>query len=425
MINLFDYLTVKNIAGIITAFFLLVVLSYYYLLFLKVKKPKLKEKFSSITVIMPAHNEEKVIKQSLQAVISADFGGKKEIIVVDDGSIDKTANIVSTFKKEGVMLIRSKHCGKSSSINKALKIAEGDTIAIVDADSCIHKDSLKEIVKELSRDNIVGASGVVRVKNRKRLLGMWMHIEQVYYSLIRLIFSKLNANINTPGPLSAYRKKELIEIGGFSTKGYAEDVDITIRLIRKGYQIGYAEDAIVDTYMPTDLKGFFRQRLRFARGTIDILRRHMKANTSMIDVYTMPILLFSYVQAVIMGAFTSYQIFSGYFTYFVSKGIYLDFQVVKFFFEWFSIFGFIRWVISVFTGQTELTIITAIGILSTLLSYPLYFLAIYKFDKKFDLWHLIPITFMFPFWIMIMVIYAISIPEYFNKNQYNIWKKNE
>ncbi|MBS3158007.1 glycosyltransferase family 2 protein [Candidatus Woesearchaeota archaeon] len=425
MINLFDYLAAKNIAGIITAFFLLIVLSYYYLLFLKVRKPEITEMFSSITVIMPAHNEEKVIMQSLHAVLSADFKGRKEILVVDDGSIDKTAEIVSSFKKKGVILIRTSHCGKSSSINKALKIAKGDVIAIVDADSCIHKDSLKEIVKELSRDNIAGASGVVRVKNRKRLLGMWMHIEQVYYSLIRLIFSKLNANINTPGPLSAYRKKALVEIGGFSTKGYAEDVDITIRLIRKGYQIGYAEDAIVDTYMPTDLKGFFRQRLRFARGTIDILKRHMRANTSMIDVYTMPILLFSYVQAVIMGVFTLYQIFSGYFTYFIAKGVYINFPVFKFFFEWFSIVGFIRWVISIINGQTELTIITAIGILSTLLSYPLYLVAIYKFDKKFDIWHLIPIMFMFPFWIMIMVIYAISIPEYFKRNQYNIWKKNE
>lgn len=409
----------------ITVVFLLVILSYYALLFMKRKKSAITRKFSSISVIMPAHNEEKVISDSIQSVLNSGFNGKKQVIVVDDGSRDKTAEIALGFKQKGVRLIKTNHCGKSASINNALKIATGDVVVIVDADSCIHKDALKEIVIEVSRDNVAGASGVVRVKNRKKLLGMWMHIEQVHYSLIRLLFSKLNANINTPGPLSAYRRKELMEIGGFSTKGFAEDVDVAIRLIRKSYHIGYAEKAIADTYMPENFKGFFRQRLRFARGTIDILKRHMKMNSSIIDIYTMPILLFSYVQAVIMGMFTLYQIISGYFIYFVDKGVYFNIYAAKFFFEWFSLVGFVRWTWSVFSGQTPLTFITIVGIVSSFLTYPLMFLAIYRFDRKVDLWHIIPIMFMFPFWLLIMMVYAVSIPEYFNKEQHNIWKKNE
>ena len=415
----------EYLSYVITVIFLLVIISYYLLLFLRRKKPAIVKRFSSITVIMPAHNEEKVIGDSIQSVLDAGFNGNKQIIVVDDGSRDKTAEIALSFKSKGVRLVKTNHCGKSASINKALEISKGDVIIIVDADSCIHKDALKEIVIEISRDNVVGASGVVRVKNRKKLLGMWMHIEQVYYSLIRLLFSKLNANINTPGPLSSYRRKELMEIGGFSTKGFAEDVDVAIRLIRKGYHIGYAERAIADTYMPENFKNFFRQRSRFARGTIDILKRHMRVNSSIIDIYTMPILLFSYVQAVIMGIFTLYQVISGYFTYFVDKGIYFNLYVVKFFFEWFSLIGFVRWLWSVFTGQTPLTFITIVGIISSFLTYPLIFLAICKFDKKVDLWHIIPIMFMFPFWLLIMMIYTASIPEYFNKEQHNIWKKNE
>ena len=415
----------EYISYIITVIFLLIVISYYALLLLKSKKPKIVKNYSSVSIIMPAHNEENVIGDSISSVLDADFNGRKEIIVVDDGSIDRTSEIASNFKTKGVKLIKTKHSGKSDSINKALKIANGEVIVIVDADSCIHKNAVNEIVLEVSRKNVIGACGVVRVKNRKKLLGMWMHIEQIYYSLIRLLLSKLYANINTPGPLSAYRKKELVEIGGFSTKGFAEDVDVAIRTIRKGYKIGYAENAISDTNMPENLKGFFRQRTRFARGTIDILKRHMKANSSIIDVYTMPILLFSYVQAVIMGIFTIYQLVNGYIIYFFSKGIYFNMTVLKFFFEWFSIVGLIRWMGSVFSGQTPLTFIVIVGIVSSFLSYPLMFLAIYKFDKKFDIWHLIPLMFMFPFWLLIMCIYTICLPEFFKENQYNIWKKNE
>ena len=126
-----------------------------------------------------------------------------------------------------------------------------------------------------------------------------------------------------------------------------------------------------------------------------------------------------------MGSLTIYQITSGYVKYFASQGIFMSFGVLKFFFEWFSIIGFVRWTYSVFSGQTELTVLAFVGIVSTLLSYPLFLFAILKFDRKFDLWHLIPFFFMFPFWLLIMVIYITYLPEYFRKRQYNIWKKNE
>ena len=176
--------------------------------------------------------------------------------------------------------------------------------------------------------------------------------------------------------------------------------------------------------MPYDTKGFLRQRTRFARGILNIFKRHMQLNTTIIDIYTLPLFLFSYIQAIIMGSFTIYQIVSGYNTYFASKAIYFNLSVLKFFFEWFSIVGFIKWFVGVFSGQTPLTFVAMVGIVATLLSYPLFLMAIIRFDRKFDLWHLIPIFFMFPFWLLIMVIYILMAPDYFRK-QYNIWKKNE
>ena len=414
----------EYIPSLITFMFLLTIISYYALIFIKIKKPAKTQKFSSITLIIPAHNEGKYVADAIESALDAEFDGNKQIIVVDDGSNDKTYEIASRYKLK-VELIKTEHSGKAASLNKALSIAKHDLIAVVDADSIIHKDALELMKDEIEREDIIAVTGVVKVKNRKKFIGMWLHIEQLYNSLIRLLLSKINANIVTPGPLSMYRKKELMEAGGFSLEGFSEDIDVTIRLIRGGYKIGFAENATAETNMPYTIKEFLRQRARFARGILNIFKRHLQLNKAIIDIYTLPLFLFSYAQAVIMGTFTIYQIVSGYITYFASKSIYFNAYVLRFFFDWFSVIGFVKWAAGVVTGATPLTIAAIIGIASTLLSYPLFILAIIKFDKKFDLWHLIPIFFMFPFWLLIMLIYILALPEYFRKKQYNIWKKNE
>ncbi len=416
---------IENISIVITFIFLLIILSYYALFFISTKRHEHEKDFSSITVIIPAHNEEEYISGCVESVKSADFDGYKQIIIVDDGSKDKTYEIACQYKDKDTKVIQTEHSGKADSLNRALRQSKGDLIAVVDGDSTIAKDALKILSKLVSGKKVVAATGVVKVKNRNKFICMWVHIEQIYNSLMRLLLSKLNASIVTPGPLSVYRKKELREEGGFSNQGFSEDVDVTIRLIRKGYKIGFSEEAISSTNMPYDVKGFFRQRTRFARGMLNIFKRHLMLNNTIIDIYTLPLFVFSYIQAVIMGSFTLYQIFSGYFMYFLSKGIIFDFAVLKFFFEWLSIVGFIKWFLGIFSGATPLNFANVIGIISTLLTYPLYLFAILKFDRKIDIRHIIPIFFMFPFWLLIMVIYILCLPEYFRKKQYNIWKKNE
>ncbi len=416
-----------NITDVITFLFFIVLLSYYVLIFTPRKKPPKKHNWKSISVIIPAHNEEEFIADCLRSVMDARWNGKKEVIVVDDGSIDRTAEIVRKFmkKRDGMKFIQSAHSGKSKSINRALKKASGELVAIVDGDSVISRDSLVHMADELSGKGVAGACCVVRVKNRNRFLCMWPHIEQLYNSLMRSILVKVNANVTTPGPLSVYRRKQLEEIGGFSTEGFSEDVDVTIRLIRRGYRIGFSEKAIADTNMPYDVKGVLRQRFRFARGMLNIFRRHLQVNNTWIDIYTLPLLLFGYFQAVIMGGFALYQLITGYITYYASKGAYISYDALMFIFDWISIKGALEWIWSVFTSGDPISFSVLIGVLSTLLSYPLLIYSVIKFDKKIDLFNILPLCFMAPFWWFIDVIYLLSLPEIFAKKQYNIWKKNE
>ncbi len=419
-------MNIEILPNIITFFFLIVILSYYILIFVKKPKDKIQTNFKSISIIIPAHNEEKYIAKCLDSVLNADFDGDKQIIVVDDGSKDSTSEIVSKYLNKGVVLIKQQHTGKSASMNKALEIAKGDAIAIVDADSYIQKDSILYMIDELSRENVGGVTGTIKVKNRKKFICIWVHIEQLYNSLIRHLFSKLNANISTPGPLSVYRKKALDDIQGFSTEGYSEDLDITIRLIRKGYKVRYAEKAVSETNMPYTYRWFMKQRFRFAKGMLNLFKRHIRLkNKKLIDIYTLPLFVFTYIQGVIMGSFTIYQIVNGYIKYFLSNDIIFNLSVVKFLFEWLSIVGTVKWMYGVAAGIHPLTVVAVIGVIATLLTYPLYLFSILKFDKKLDLFHIIALFFMAPFWLLIMVIYIISLPEMFKKKQPNVWLKND
>ncbi|MBN2052267.1 glycosyltransferase family 2 protein [Candidatus Woesearchaeota archaeon] len=405
---------------IITAIFLLIIFSYYYLLLFKRQKKAKEKKFNGISIIVPAHNEEKYIAETLQSILEADFPGKKEIIVVDDGSNDKTYSIAKKFP---VRIIRGEHKGKSRSINKALKVARYELVAVVDADSCIQKDSLVEALKFLGDDKVAAVCATVKVKNRKTFIGMWLHIEQLYNSLLRNLFSKVNVNIVAPGPLSIYKKKCLQKIGGFEYKGYSEDVDVAVRLIKAGYNIVSAEKSISETNMPVTLKGFARQRKRFARGWINIFKRHLKLNHTFMQIYTLPLMFFGYLQAIIMGVITSYNLVSGYLNYFVARGAGLSLGALGFFFDWFSIIGIIKWFIRIIMHASPITAFDIIGLSSSLLVYPLYFLAIIKYDKKITWQHIIPVFFLFPFWLVIMIFYIINAGEVFNKHQTNIWEK--
>lgn len=418
---------IDALSTVFTTIFLLVVISYYALILIPRRKKTKYHCFATATVIVPAHNEERHIKDCVHSILRAKFTGEKKIILVNDGSGDSTLQVMKTLadKYDRIRVIDQKHSGKAKSINTALQHAKGELVYIVDADSTINRDALEVLAHEVSSPRVAAATGVVKVMNRKTGICVWYHIEQLYNSFMRSMMSKVNANITTPGPISVYRKKELDEIGGFSTEGFSEDVDVTIRLIRAGYDVGFSDQSYAETFMPHDAKGIWRQRTRFARGMLNIFKRHLRIHHRTIDLYTLPLFVFTYIQSVIMGSITIYKITSGYMMYFVQHGTYFSVDVMRFFFEWFSMWGFLKWTFNVLSGVLPLDVLSAVGIASTLLSYPLYLAAIVRYDRKIDFYHIFALFFISVFWLFIMVIYIVSLPELFKKEQYNIWKKNE
>lgn len=416
MLNLTDTLTL-----VITACFLLFVLSYYVLLFIPRRLPPREKRYRSVSVIIPAHNEEERIETCVRRILDEPFDGTKEVFVLDDGSRDKTATVARAIP--GITFISKAHTGKADTINLALKKATGDAIVIVDGDSYTEHGSLQRMVDAVGLEGVGAATCAVKVVNRKTVLGVWLHLEQLYNSLMRRLFCKLNMNAVTPGPLSAFRADALRSIDGFSTDGLSEDADVTIRMVHAGHRVVFVDGAASGTIMPVTLKGFFRQRMRFIRGMVHLLKKHLRLSTLLLDIYTLPLLFFTYVQAVVMGSITIWRIAHDYYIYFAAKGTYIGWPVLEFFFNWLSLVGFARWAYSIAAGLEPLSIVAGLGIATTILSYPLYIYAALKFDRRLDLWHLVGIMFMFPYFLLLMVCAIIGLPELFRKEQYNRWTK--
>ena len=412
---------IKIVTDAMTVIFFLVTLSYYLLLFYKPKRRKADSAFTSVTVIIPAHNEQRYIEACVQSIIRAEFNGDKEIIVVDDGSSDATAEIVSRIP--GVTLIRQAHTGKAATLNMAIARATGQLVAIIDGDTEIEPNALVEMQKDLEQEKTAATTCPIAVKNRQEGVLMWVHVEQLYASLLRSIMTKVNANVINSGQCGMFRKKELVDCGGFSTFGLSEDMDVAIRLVRAGYHLSFSEGTMAYTNMPENFAWFWKQRARWARGGLNNLVRHLRLNTSIIDVYSMPLVVFGYVQALIMGAFTLYKIIDGYFYLFFAYGHFFNWRIILFLLEWCSAFGVIKWTVGFFTGASELNAINAMAAISALLSYPLFIFAIVKFDRKMDWNHIIPLMFMAPLWWTVMLIQTLCLPELFNKERYNVWTK--
>lgn len=412
-----------SITAVFSVIFFLVVLSYYALILWPRRIPKTRERFKSLTIIIPAHNEGPRIAACLDSVLAAEFKGEKEIIVIDDGSQDNTAAVVKGFGKR-VRLIQLPHSGKSHAINTALAASQSDLVAIVDGDSVIAPDALTQCVGLFWNKNVAGVSAAMRVRNRGNMLTEWLHIELLYASLVRSLYAKVNANITATGPLTVFRRSALVSIGGFSRQGLAEDVDIAVRFLKAGWRMEYATKAFADTVMPGTFKGFVRQRVRFARGAVDIIKRHIAFDHKALKIYTLPLFVFTYAQAVVMALITITNIISGYITYFASQGTYLSWYVVRYVVEWFSIIGTVRWIASIIVGDTALTPLVSIAVTTTLLTYPLYFLAIVRFDHRVDWRNILAVIFLFPFWLMVMVIYFGTVWEWGRRDQRNIWTKD-
>jgi len=274
-------------------------------------RPKIR-KYPSLSIIIPAHNEEDSIKDTIENIKKLEYPKSKEIIVVDDGSTDKTFEIAKEFKD--IKILRKRRGGKASALNFGIKHANGEIVACIDSDSYPEKNALLKTVPFFEK-NVAAVTTSVFVKNAKCVLERLQEIEYVMVSWSRKLFEYLNAIYVTPGPMSLYRKDILQKVGGFDEKNLTEDIEIAWRLIMNNYKIKMALDTKVYTNVPKTIKKWWHQRLRWNIGglqtTAKYLNLFMKKEFSSVGTFLLPLFSLSYVLSIIGILFIFYAGFNG------------------------------------------------------------------------------------------------------------------
>ncbi|MDX3690142.1 bifunctional polysaccharide deacetylase/glycosyltransferase family 2 protein [Streptomyces europaeiscabiei] len=239
--------------------------------------PRLREVNAPVTVLVPAYNEEAGIESTIHSLLASTHP-YIEVLVIDDGSTDQTADLATWIDDPRVRVIRQPNAGKAAALNTGLANASYDVVVMVDADTVFEADALHRLIQPLAHPAVGAVSGNTKVGNRRGLLGRWQHLEYVFgFNLDRRMFEVLECMPTVPGAIGAFRRDALMGVGGVSEDTLAEDTDLTMALWRAGWRVVYEESAVAWTEVPTSLRQLWRQRYRWCYGTLQAMWKHRRA----------------------------------------------------------------------------------------------------------------------------------------------------
>ncbi len=244
------------------------------------KREKVEEKVTRwppVSVLIPAYNEEVNIARTIQTVYNADYPGDKEIIVVNDGSKDNTAEIAEEFVQKGMIeLINRENGGKTCAINAGLISARGEIIVVIDGDGIIAKNALVELLRKFNDPRVAAVAGNIKVANRVNAITKIQHLEYLReINIPRRACSMLNCVMVVPGPLGAFRRDMLYSIGTYDSDTKTEDFDLTIQILKtRTNRIEVSQTAVAYTEAPIYWKDLFKQRMRWYGGMFETLKKH-------------------------------------------------------------------------------------------------------------------------------------------------------
>lgn len=276
--------------GLITYIYIfgMLTLSYFAVLHLllwfkfkdKFKKLRIRRnQLPGVSIITPAYNEESIIEDSLNNLLLVDYPkNKMQLIVVDDGSTDKTLSIVKRVAKHHSevkwKILTSKHVGKAAAMNFAIKKANYAVIAVRDADSFLEREALKNCVAYFDKPDVAAVTSHILDRRRKTIWEKIQHIESMVGSVQKKAQELINAVRVTPGALTLYKKDLVLAVGGFDEKCLTEDLELTWRLLKSGYRIRMAFDALVYTIHPSTFQMLIKYQIRTYIGSFQTLFKY-------------------------------------------------------------------------------------------------------------------------------------------------------
>ncbi|MFJ1745963.1 bifunctional polysaccharide deacetylase/glycosyltransferase family 2 protein [Streptomyces sp. NPDC088116] len=229
-----------------------------------------------VTVLVPAYNERECITNTVRSLMDSDH--PIEIVVIDDGSTDGTADIVDALRLPNVRVVRQENQGKPAALNNGIAHARHDIVVMMDGDTVFERSTVRELVQPFGDPRVGAVAGNAKVGNRDRLIGSWQHIEYVMgFNLDRRMYDVLRCMPTIPGAVGAFRRRALERVGGMSEDTLAEDTDITMAMHRDGWHVVYAERARAWTEAPESVRQLWSQRYRWSYGTMQAIWKHRRA----------------------------------------------------------------------------------------------------------------------------------------------------
>src|SRR3989338_8046708 len=232
-----------------------------------------------VSILVPAYNEEKTISDTVNSLINLKYPKNKiEIIIINDGSKDNTLAVAKRLSKKYSQLkvLNKENSGKANSLNEAIKVAKGELIAVVDADSYPESDALFKMVGYFEEKEVSAVTSRVLVKNKKNYLERFQVLDYSIIAWTRKLLDFVNSVYVTNGPLSVYRKSTVKKIGGFDPKNLTEDIEITWHILSIGHKTKMSYSAIVYTTVPDNLKSWINQRVRWNLGGIQTVKKYWR-----------------------------------------------------------------------------------------------------------------------------------------------------
>jgi poly-beta-1,6 N-acetyl-D-glucosamine synthase len=264
--------------------FLLVWFSYLHQRELSTQEPN--EGYPFVSIIVPAYNEESVIRSSLASLLELRYP-YYEIIAVDDGSTDATYAQMKEFEGNHygvkVSVYRKENSGKADTLNYGVRRSNAPIVVCMDSDSRLTPDALRYAIRHFTDKSVGAVAGNVKVINRHNI---WTKLQALEYieglNIVRNAQAFWRSVNVIPGPIGIFRRSALQATGGYDSDTFAEDFDMTVKILADGWKIHYEPKAVAYTEAPEVLLDIIKQRYRWSRGILQTLRKqkHLLARSS-------------------------------------------------------------------------------------------------------------------------------------------------
>jgi poly-beta-1,6-N-acetyl-D-glucosamine synthase len=280
----------QGTAAVLMVFLVLLVLRYMLLLWLgylhhvesvMADRHEPDDEFHPpVSILVPAYNEGKTIEPAVRALLRMDYPAY-EIIVLDDGSTDDTYERARAFEGQWggatVRVIRKSNSGKAATLNYGVQIAHFHYVLCMDGDSKLTEDTLRRAIRHFRHPDVAAVAGNVKVINRK---SFWARIQALEYieglNMARRAQGFMRAVNIIPGPVGLFRRDVMLRVGGYDTDTFAEDADLTLKILAQGWRIVYEDRAVAWTEAPETLQALIKQRYRWTRGILQALRKRKR-----------------------------------------------------------------------------------------------------------------------------------------------------